>query len=312
MVFASVGSFLGDFARELAGLFVPAALLGLLFHLATVALRARAWIGALEAAHPELELPRRKVITACLAGNGVNQVMPAKLGEVLKLYLVHHAQPGQHYPTLLASLATLAPVDMMIGGALVLTALAAGSLGGISFAPDAMAFLASHPLLTLFALAVIGLGLLALAHLHGERLERFARDVRLGLRALGNRRRYLREVAAWQAAAWLARFAMLAAFLWAFGIPFSATIALGILAAQIAAAAIPATVAGLGPQQAAIVAVLPAAAAVSASDATGFAVGMQILISAGALGAALLALPSAVGHRNLRRSLAEARARQAS
>src|SRR5947209_12143968 len=60
--------------------------------------RTIGWHTILRASYPEAsDLRRRDVIRAYLAGSGVNAVVPARGGDVLKLAIVHRHIPGSRW-----------------------------------------------------------------------------------------------------------------------------------------------------------------------------------------------------------------------
>ena len=91
--------------------------------LARLLARTPAWRNILRASYPELTIRRRTVIGAYLAGVGVNSVMPARGGDLLKLYLVRHRVEETHYPTLGATLLVETLFDMVVAGGILVWAL---------------------------------------------------------------------------------------------------------------------------------------------------------------------------------------------
>ena len=61
--------------------------------MANLVLRASAWRNILSAALPGRRLRWRTVTGAYLAGVGINAVVPARGGDVMKIYLVHRSTP---------------------------------------------------------------------------------------------------------------------------------------------------------------------------------------------------------------------------
>jgi hypothetical protein len=105
----------GEFFHHLADVhWVPLAI-GLGFHLARLLARVPAWRNILRASYPELVIPRRTVTGAYLAGVGVNSVLPARGGDVLKLYLVKHRVEETTYPTLGSTLVVETLFDTVVG-----------------------------------------------------------------------------------------------------------------------------------------------------------------------------------------------------
>src|SRR4051795_1221042 len=79
-------------------------------HVLKLVVRSHAWRNILAAAYPHTQVRDRYVLGAYTAGVGVNAVLPARLGDVLKLFLLKRRIEGSHYAVLASSLfaATLA------------------------------------------------------------------------------------------------------------------------------------------------------------------------------------------------------------
>ncbi len=92
------------FFKAFAAVAWGALALAIVFQVIRLTLRVRAWQNILHAAYPGTKIPFRTVFGAYLAGVGVNAVVPARGGDVVKLYLVKHRVEGSTYPTLASSL----------------------------------------------------------------------------------------------------------------------------------------------------------------------------------------------------------------
>src|SRR6185295_16046362 len=101
-------------------------------------------------------------------------------------------------------------------------------------------------------------------------------------------RRYLRQVAAWQAAAWVLRFLAFYFFLEAFNIGGSVENALLVMSVQALSTLTPFTPGGAGAQQALLVYVFRGKAA--RTSVLAYSVGQQIALAAFNVTAALIAL----------------------
>ena len=110
-------------------------------------------------------------------------------------------------------------------------------------------------------------------------MKAFWARVRQGVTILGDRRRYLREVAALQALAWLCRFTAFWFLLDAFRVGGSVTNVLLVFAVNQVAGAVPFTPGGAGVQQALLVKVFATSGASTAVVAA-YSVGQQIAIAA--------------------------------
>ena len=116
-----------------------------------------------------------------------------------------------------------------------------------------LAFWADHPRFALFTITFITIGLLVLYAVLSIRAVVFWRRVRQGVVILTDFRRYLRQVAAWQGAAWLLRFFSFYFFLEAFNIGGSVQNALLVMSVQALSTLTPFTPGGAGAQQALLV-----------------------------------------------------------
>ena len=102
-------------------------------------------------------------------------------------------------------------------------------------------------------------------------MRAFWQRVRQGFTILRDRDRYRREMASWQFASWIARFAAYWALLDAFHIGGSVRNALLVLAVQVVASVFPFTPGGAGVQQAILLAVFA-----HSPNVASFSVGQQI------------------------------------
>lgn len=240
-----------------------------------LALRSRAWQGILRAALPGMRVRYRSAFGAYCGGVGVNAVVPARAGDLVKVLLMRRGVPDAPYPTLAASLLAETVFDMAVAGTLIIWALSTGALPGLRL-PEIPAFDLSlalaHPWVTLAVVAGAGI-LIALAV---GRVRRFWLTFGLGLVILTQPGRYLRTVATWQALGWGCRLGAAYMFLGAFGLPQTVTNALLVLVAGSLGGLFPATPSGLGPKQALLVVVLAGEAGRTAVLA--FSAGMELTI----------------------------------
>jgi uncharacterized membrane protein YbhN (UPF0104 family) len=149
-------------------------------------------------------------------------------------------------------------------------------------------FFASHPRFLLFVLTAVAVGVLVAFALLSERVRAFWARVRQGLTILRDRRRYLREVFAWQFAGWCFRFAAFWMLLDAFNVGGSVKNVLLVLGVNAVAAVVPFTPGGAGVQQALLVRVFSGTAA--GATVAAYSVGQQIAIGAWTLLVGFLAL----------------------
>ena len=276
--FDAVGQFFSDLAAVHWGLL----LLGLLFFGLNLTLRSRAFFHSLRAAYPAVGFQWRRVWGAYFAAVGFNNVVPARGGDIIKLFLTRSSIPGSSYPTVAAAFFVESIFDATVG---VLVLIFAFSQGVFPKPPDfsklnafEISYLAEHFRFTLFlitALAVAGLVLFAVL---SARVKAFWARVRQGVTILSDRPRYLREVVSLQALGWLCRFAAFWFLLDAFGVGGSVQNVLLVFGVNQVAGAVPFTPGGAGVQQALLVKVFAKSAPTAVVAA--YSVGQQIAIAA--------------------------------
>jgi uncharacterized protein (TIRG00374 family) len=283
------------FADRLSAVGIEALLLALLLHMANLLLRATAWRNILDASHPQHHIRWRTVAGAYFSGVGLNSVVPARGGDVMKVYLVHRTVPDTPYTTVATSLLTETLFDAVVGSLLLIWAFSAGLIPG---APDLSgrlaafewSFFAEHLRLLAFLIATLLIALAVCFSWLERRANRFWDGIKDGLAILTTPRRYLREVVALQAIGWICRAGAMYFFLSAFGIPAGLSDACLALSAGSIATLLPLTPGGIGPQQALLVYMFGGVAARGA--VLSFSVGMQfaMTITNAVIGGACLAV----------------------
>jgi len=206
-------------------------------------------------------------------------VFPLGGGSIAQLFLTRMAIPASTYPTVASALATGVVFDWFMG---LLIMCFAFTQGVFPKPPDFsklpafdISFFASNMRFTLFLLTLLGVGFLVAFALLSARVKTFWQRVRQGLTILRDFPRYRREMASWQFASWVARFASYWALLDAFHIGGSLRNALLVLAVQVVASVFPFTPGGAGVQQALLVTIFAGSGYVAS-----FSVGQQIATAA--------------------------------
>jgi uncharacterized protein (TIRG00374 family) len=293
--FNSVLDATSAFADRMSQVGFEALLLGLMLHVANLLLRATAWRNILAAAHPQHRIRWRTVAGAYFSGVGLNSVLPARGGDVMKVYLVHRTVPDTPYTTITTSLLTETLFDAVVGSLLLVWAFSAGAIPGV---PDLTSrlgafewsFFAEHMRLLAFLIATLLIALAICFSWLERRAYRFWDGIKDGLAILTTPRRYLREVVSLQALGWICRAGAMYFFLRAFGIHADLSDASLALSAGSIATLLPLTPGGIGPQQALLVYMFSGVA--SRSAVLSFSVGMQFAITAAnaAIGGTCLAV----------------------
>jgi uncharacterized membrane protein YbhN (UPF0104 family) len=282
----------GTFFSNLAGLSWGPLLLALLCYAAYLTLRSRALFNAVQAAYPAERVRWRDVWGAYVSGVGINQVFPLGGGTIVQYFLTRVSIPESSYPAIIAAIWTGLVFDW---GVNLLVLAFAFTQGVFPKPPDFsklpafdLAFLASHPRFTLFCLTALGVAVLVGFALLSARVKAFWARVRQGFTILADRDRWLREMASWQSAAWLARCAAYWFLLDAFHIGGSVRNVLLVLGVQVVAMLVPFTPGGAGVQQALLLTVFAGSA--TAAQVAAFSVGQEIALATVAVGMGFAAL----------------------
>jgi uncharacterized membrane protein YbhN (UPF0104 family) len=226
-----------------------------------------------------------------MVGYAVNNVFPLGGGNIAQLFLARLAIARSSYPTLAAAMSTGVIFDWFMGLLIMGFAFTQGVFPkppNFSKLPAFdISFFASHMRFTLFFLTAVGAMFLVAFALLSATVRAFWDRVRQGFTILRDRRRYRREMATWQFASWIARFAAYWALLDAFHIGGSVRNALLVLAVQVVASVFPFTPGGAGVQQALLLTIF-----VHNPNVASFSVGQQIATAAlsGVMGFAALLL----------------------
>ncbi|HWC28007.1 MAG TPA: lysylphosphatidylglycerol synthase transmembrane domain-containing protein [Solirubrobacteraceae bacterium] len=294
---SNVGSFfdaVGSFFDSLSRIGWASLLLGALAFVLYLTLRSRAFFHTLRAAYPTEPIRFRRIWGAYIAAYGFNNVIPARGGDIVKLFLVKRSIPNATYPAVAAAIC----VEAIFDGFMAIFILAfAFSQGVFPKPPDFakldafdLSFFAAHPKFTLFVLTVLAIAVLVGFAVLSQRVKAFWARVRQGLTILFDRRRYLREVFAWQFAGWCFRFTAFWFLLEAFNVGGSVRNVLLVLGVNAVAAVVPFTPGGAGVQQALLVRVFSGTA--SGATVAAYSVGQQIVIATTTLATGFVALVS--------------------
>lgn len=299
LALASIGSSLGSFFDAVGSFFDSLArvgwlslLLGAGAFVIYLSLRARAFFHTLRAAYPAQPISFRRIWGAYIAAYGFNNVIPARGGDVIKLFLVRQSIPHATYPAVGAAICVEAVFDAFM--AIFILAFAF-SQGVFPKPPDFskldafdLAFFAGHPKFTLFVLTFLAIAVLVGFAVLSQRVRAFWVRVRQGLTILRDRRRYLREVFVWQLAGWGFRCGAFWLLLDAFNVGGSLRNVLLVLGVNAVAAVVPFTPGGAGVQQALLVKVFGGVG--TGATVAAYSVGQQIVIAVTTLAVGFIAL----------------------
>jgi uncharacterized membrane protein YbhN (UPF0104 family) len=243
---------------------------------------SRAWRNVLAAAYPEQAVPWRQIGAAYVAGVGVNAVVPARGGDVVRIYLARRAIPGSSYTTVISSTIVLTFVDLTLSLLVFVWALTQGLLPSLDVLSRLPSFDYSwafqdgviHPGVVI-ALVAVGALIVWLLDRYWARLR--AR-VEQAFAVFDPPQRYVRTVVLWQLGDWTLRLATIWFFLGAFGIHQSATNVLLVQAAMSLSTLVPATPGGIGTEQALLVYAFRSAG-IAETTLLAFSVGMKLTLT---------------------------------
>jgi glycosyltransferase 2 family protein len=250
-------------------------------HLLKMACTSRAWRNVLAAAYPTERVPWISIYGAYLAGVGINAIIPARAGDAVRIVLAHRAIRNSTYTTVVSSTLVLSLFDMFAASFFLAWAIGIGGLPGIDVLASLKSFdfawIFAHPLLFDLSVAtvivVVGvLGIWVAGH-----VANFRERVAQAFRVMSPPTRYLRSVAAWQAADWSLRLVTIWFLLAAFHIPQTLRNAGLVQVSQSVATLFPITPAGVGTEQAFLLYVLSGVA--SAAVLLAFSVGAKLTLT---------------------------------
>ena len=272
----------GDFFGSLTSIQWLALLIGLVAFIAYLTIRARAYFHVLRAAYPDETFEFRKIWGAYMAAYGFNQVVPARGGDIIKLFLTRSSIPNSSYPAVGSSFFVEAIFDLCMAIPILAFAFTQGAFPKppdfSQLAAFDLAFFASNPQFTLFLLTFFGILAMVAFALLSARVRAFWARVRQGVVILKDRRRYFREVFLVQLGAWVLRFTAFWFLLDAFNVGGSVENVLLVLGVNAVAALVPFTPGGAGVQQALLVKVF--SGTVAGATVAAYSVGQQIAIGA--------------------------------
>ncbi|HZP72389.1 MAG TPA: lysylphosphatidylglycerol synthase transmembrane domain-containing protein [Gaiellaceae bacterium] len=227
--------------------------LALACHVVKLLFRAGAWRAIVDAAYPDAKLKYRSALGAYVAGVGVNSIVPARGGDLVKLYLVKGRLPGGTYATLAPTLVVETLFDAVAAGLVIVWALASGVLPThevYSRLPDVdWTFFLRHERFTLYLLGALIVVFVVGFFVLRARVREFRERVRRGFAILGDRPRFVRSVLVPQALSWVLRISSLYFFLEAFGVNATIHNALIALTVDSLSTLFPATPGGAGTKQ---------------------------------------------------------------
>src|SRR4051794_10705165 len=181
---SNVESFLnaaGEFFTHLSEIDWTPFALALGFLAAMQVARAWAWRNVLHAAFPDSKIAFLPLSAAYLAGAGINAILPARAGDVTKVFLVKRQIRGASYPAVTSSFLVQTVFDTAIGVLVLLYAITQGLLPEPPRLPKLPAFeisfWAENPKTLAIVLGVLTLAAIVTVILLAHRVRRFWESV---------------------------------------------------------------------------------------------------------------------------------------
>jgi uncharacterized membrane protein YbhN (UPF0104 family) len=285
-------------------------LLAIAMHVLKIAATSRAWRNVIAAAYPAERVRWRSILAAYGAGVGVNAIVPARGGDVLRLYLAHRAVPASTYTTLASTLLVMAIFDLAISGVFLGYALSLGVFPSLDALPSLPSFEFGWLVDDRRVLIGVVAGLMVVSFVFGiwasTHIRNFWGRIAQAFAVLRTPARYLRTVAFWQAVEWSLRLATIWFVLAAFDIDQSVRNVLLVQATASLATLVPLTPGGVGTEQALLFYVLRGEA--PRSQLLAFSVGFKILVSAVNLVIGAICIAATLRTFRFRRAIDTARA----
>lgn len=292
-------AFLGGVSGSVTGVSFGALAVALALHTGKLVAEARSWHWIVSHAHQGAPVRFGTTLGAFVAAVGANAVLPARVGEALRVGAVRKRVPGSSVPTIAATIVLETAIEVVFG-ADVIVAVVVGGRGVFAGSTPALAELGASPILLGAVLAAALAGLLLAIAFRGRAASLVHRMAR-GFSVLTAPRVFVTGVLSWKLVAWALRLGAVYAFLVAFHVPAAPWTAAVVVAAQNVAGAVPLLPGNAGTQQAAIGVALAGTA--SATGLLGFGVGMQASTAVADLVLGSAALVLLAGRGDLRAAL---------
>jgi uncharacterized membrane protein YbhN (UPF0104 family) len=257
-----------------------ALLLGISFHVIRLLAVSRAWQNIIAAAYPGKAIRWRSIVAAVFAGVGVNAIVPARGGDVVRIFLAKRSIDDSSYATVTSTMLLLGVFDFVLAGSLVIWAGIAGLLPGLDKLGPSFDFgwAVDNPRRAIIGFLVVLAIALAVLLWFAEQIGDFKQRIAQGFAALRDFRFYLRRVALWQAIDWSCRLVAVLFFLSAFGLPATVHNALLVQVSAGLASLLPISPGGIGTEQAFLLYLF--SGQVSSSALLAFSVGMRLTLMA--------------------------------
>ena len=253
---------LAGVGHSLAGVSLVALAVALVLHVGKLCAEARSWHWIVLYAHDSRGVRFRTTLGAFVSSIGANAVLPARVGEALRVGVVRRHVPGSSVVTIVATIVLETAIEVAFAAAVIVAVVLGGqSLGSGGPAPALLRF-ATYPLV-LAVISCLLAAALAVGFVYRRRARTLLGRMTAGFTVVRSPRAFVVRVLSWKLVAWTLRLGSVYAFLLAFHVPAAPWTALVVVAAQNVAASVPLLPGNAGTQQAAIGVALAGSASVA-------------------------------------------------
>jgi uncharacterized membrane protein YbhN (UPF0104 family) len=284
-----VRGWFSDVWDALTGVGLGYLIAGWTFQTAQTTLTALGWYFILRAGFPDAGMLYRGVLAAYAAGVALNGFLPANIGTVAMVLMFVAIIPGANLPGVLGGM-VVQKVFFTVAGAFVYAYLFLSVPGSFELQLNGPH---DHPLL--FGTVVVGAVLLIvmLVRIFWRKLRGLWEKAKQGGAILARPREYAVRVLLPSFGAWLAKLAVIAVFLAAYGITVTFHAVMSVAGGNSIANTVSVTPGGVGVNQATNVAAL--SGVTDAATATAYSLGQQLAITAWNVAFALVVVTWAFG-----------------
>jgi uncharacterized membrane protein YbhN (UPF0104 family) len=272
-----VGDWIREMLRKVREVPAWAVVAGVVLETAQTSLAALAWYGILRAALPHTRVSYRLILACYATAVALNTFLPANLGTWVMLLMFTTLLAGATF-TLIISAQVIQKIPFSIFNIALYLYLFLSVKGSFGIK---LGFLEDHAALVVL-IVVGGIVLLALlARIFWPKLKGLREQAASGGAILRSPRRTFFDLFLPELGSYIARLAIVAVFLGAYGIPVSFHNVATVTASNSISNSVSATPGGVGVTQAMNTAAL--SGSVDASTATAYSIGQQLIISAWAV-----------------------------
>ena len=284
-----VRGWFSDVWDALTGVGLGYLIAGWTFQTAQTTLTALGWYFILRAGFPDAGILYRGVLAAYAAGVALNGFLPANIGTVAMVLMFVAIIPGANLPGVLGGM-VVQKVFFTVAGAFVYAYLFLSVPGSFELQLNGPH---DHPVL--FGTVVVGAVLLIvmLVRIFWRKLRGLWEKAKQGGAILARPREYAVRVLLPSFGAWLAKLAVIAVFLAAYGITVTFHTVMSVAGGNSIANTVSVTPGGVGVNQATNVAAL--SGVTDAATATAYSLGQQLAITAWNVAFALVVVTWAFG-----------------